>query len=55
MLRITSSPTALALLVVVILFGDQSEADDLNFLGISVIAQKGSFLVTKKPMFVQVQ
>jgi len=47
-LRITRGLTALAFSVVVMMAGVRSEAEDLNFLGISVFAQKGTFIVTKK-------
>ncbi len=48
MFRILCSHTALIFFVVVIIIGDQSEAEDLNFLGNSIHAQRGTFLVTKK-------
>ena len=48
MLRIMRCLTALVISLVVIMAEDQSQAEDLNFFGISVLAQKGTFLVTKK-------
>lgn len=48
MLKILRYLTVLVFSLVVIIVGDQSAAEEFNFLGISVIAQKGTFIVTKK-------